>query len=116
LRSELKVKTVFNFSPTSILSTINFSSIFSISLQVVKRFNVEKNDFPKELPMCRGTPTFVVYKNGVPTKWDEFKPNDFAKKLAAWMHTGIGMTVRGVINDNYSREIHINIDACIDPI
>ncbi len=48
--------------------------------KVIKRFNVEKNDFPEGLPMCRGTPTFVVYRDGKPTKWDEFKPADFVKK------------------------------------
>ncbi|KAK2195170.1 Thioredoxin-like superfamily [Babesia duncani] len=48
----------------------------------IKRLNIEENDFPKGCPVTRATPTFIYYdggKNG--TKWAEFKPQDFVKKL-----------------------------------
>ncbi|GFE53908.1 thioredoxin [Babesia ovis] len=48
----------------------------------IKRLNIEANDFPKGCPVTRATPTFVLY-DGHPqgTKWSEFKPRDFVKKL-----------------------------------
>eukprot|EP00392_Amoebophrya_sp_AT5.2_P006376 g6388.t1 len=45
------------------------------------RINVEANDFPKGLPMARGTPQFLLYREGKGDKWEEFKPNDFMSKL-----------------------------------
>ncbi|CAD7931902.1 unnamed protein product [Amoebophrya sp. A120] len=45
------------------------------------RINVEQNDFPPGLPMARGTPQFLLYKEGKGVKWDEFKPQDFVTKL-----------------------------------
>merc|ERR1712046_137709 len=43
----------------------------------IKRLNVEKNDFPDNCPVARGTPTFVLYRGPQvpPDKWDEFKPS-----------------------------------------
>jgi len=51
---------------------------------VVKRLNIEKNDFPDGCPVARGTPTFVLFRGaGVPPeKWEEFKPKDLVERLS----------------------------------
>lgn len=50
----------------------------------IKRFNLEKNDFPDGCPVARGTPTFVLFRGarGNPDKWEEFKPKDLCEKLS----------------------------------
>lgn len=50
----------------------------------IKRYNVERNDFPDGSPVVRGTPTFVFFvgKDAPGVKWDEFKPKDLAEKLS----------------------------------
>ncbi|ORM40298.1 uncharacterized protein BXIN_2011 [Babesia sp. Xinjiang] len=48
----------------------------------IKRLNIESNDFPKGCPVTRATPTFVMYDGHTKgTRWSEFKPRDFVKKL-----------------------------------
>ncbi|KAL7065840.1 hypothetical protein ACR3K2_37190 [Cryptosporidium serpentis] len=49
-----------------------------------KKLNIDLNDFPKNCPISRGTPTFVLYTgdhNQLYLKWDEFKPRDLLEKL-----------------------------------
>lgn len=50
---------------------------------VIKRINIEKNDFPDRCPIARGTPTFVLFHGPeVPgTKWEEFKPKELCEKI-----------------------------------
>jgi len=50
---------------------------------VVKRINIEKNDFPEGCPVARGTPTFVLFRGPDVTaeKWEEFKPKDLCEKM-----------------------------------
>ena len=47
------------------------------------RLDIEDNDFPKGLPVVRGTPTFVFFKNGDGERWKAFKPRDLINKLCA---------------------------------
>eukprot|EP00406_Dinophysis_acuminata_P023888 CAMPEP_0179348062 /NCGR_PEP_ID=MMETSP0797-20121207/73498_1 /TAXON_ID=47934 /ORGANISM="Dinophysis acuminata, Strain DAEP01" /LENGTH=474 /DNA_ID=CAMNT_0021062835 /DNA_START=275 /DNA_END=1697 /DNA_ORIENTATION=+ len=51
---------------------------------VVKRLNIEKNDFPDGCPVARGTPTFVCFRGAgsAPSKWDEFKPKELVEKIS----------------------------------
>jgi len=50
---------------------------------VLKRLNIEKNDFPDGCPVTRGTPTFVLFRgrDAPPDKWEEFKPKELVEKL-----------------------------------
>ena len=50
---------------------------------VVKRINIEKNDFPEGCPVARGTPTFVLFRGPDvrAEKWEEFKPKDLCEKM-----------------------------------
>lgn len=54
----------------------------AIPLRIV-RLNLERNDFPDQCPVARGTPTFVLFRGPdfAPAKWDEFKPHDLVEKL-----------------------------------
>lgn len=51
---------------------------------VIKRLNIEKNDFPDNCPIARGTPTFVLFRGAEasPSKWEEFKPKELTEKIA----------------------------------
>eukprot|EP00435_Cladocopium_sp_Y103_P034030 s2111_g8.t1 len=48
---------------------------------VLKRINIEKNDFPNNCPVARGTPTFALFRgpNVKGQKWEEL--------LASWLRT-----------------------------
>lgn len=50
---------------------------------VLKRINIEKNDFPNNCPVARGTPTFALFRgpNVKGQKWEEFKPKDLCSKI-----------------------------------
>lgn len=50
---------------------------------VIKRLNIEKNDFPDGCPVARGTPTFVFFRGpgAPPEKWEEFKPKELVEKI-----------------------------------
>ncbi|CAJ1357898.1 unnamed protein product [Effrenium voratum] len=48
---------------------------------VVKRLNIEANDFPDHCPVARGTPTFALFSGGAPEKWEEFKPKDLCERI-----------------------------------
>lgn len=52
---------------------------------VIKRLNIEKNDFPDGCPVARGTPTFVCFRGEgmAPSKWDEFKPKELVEKISS---------------------------------
>ncbi|CEM19411.1 unnamed protein product [Vitrella brassicaformis CCMP3155] len=55
----------------------------NVPLTIV-RLNIERNDFPKDCPVARGTPTFVLFKEWKkPERWAEFKPKDFISRLEA---------------------------------
>ncbi|XP_026194288.1 uncharacterized protein LOC34623780 [Cyclospora cayetanensis] len=50
---------------------------------VLKRLNLNTNDFPPQCPVTRATPTFVLYapdQDGF-DRWNEFRPKDFVAKL-----------------------------------
>lgn len=47
----------------------------------IVRLDIEENDFPEGLGVVRGTPTFVLFKNGHPIRWTEFKPRDLTQKI-----------------------------------
>ena len=47
----------------------------------MKRLDIEENDFPEGLPVVRGTPTFMLFRNGVPDRLEEFKPRDLVNRL-----------------------------------
>merc|ERR1712150_167119 len=49
----------------------------------IMRLNVEKNDFPDDCPVARGTPTFIVFRGEKDPgrKWEEFKPKDFVDRI-----------------------------------
>jgi len=51
---------------------------------VMKRLNIERNDFPDGCPVARGTPTFACFRGPdvPPSKWDEFKPRDLVEKIS----------------------------------
>mmetsp|Transcript_64269 Transcript_64269/g.103921 ORF Transcript_64269/g.103921 Transcript_64269/m.103921 type:complete len:463 (+) Transcript_64269:71-1459(+) len=51
---------------------------------VIKRLNIEKNDFPDDCPISRGTPTFILFRGpDVPgSKWEEFKPKELCEKIS----------------------------------
>merc|ERR1711933_442158 len=51
---------------------------------VIKRLNIERNDFPKGCPVARGTPTFACFvgPDVPPSKWEEFKPRDLVEKIS----------------------------------
>jgi thiol-disulfide isomerase/thioredoxin len=46
---------------------------------IIKRLDIEENDFPEGVPVVRGTPTFVQYPGG--TRFEEFKPRDLVNRL-----------------------------------
>ena len=50
-----------------------------------KRMDIEENDFPKGLPVVRGTPTFMMYRGAseAPERIEEFKPRDLVKRICA---------------------------------
>jgi len=50
---------------------------------VFKRINIEKNDFPDDCPVARGTPTFVLFRGPAApaSKWEEFKPKELCEKI-----------------------------------
>ena len=49
---------------------------------LIKRLEIEANDFPENCPIARGTPTFCIYGGrGNYEKWTEFRPLEFVKKL-----------------------------------
>jgi len=48
-----------------------------------RRLNIDRNDFPDGFPVTRATPTFILYRDGKPEKWDEFKPNDITTKVSS---------------------------------
>lgn len=64
------------------IQTINSSPIAERLGFKMVRFNIDANDFPEDLPMARGTPTFVLFKNGKGEKWAQFKPQDITKKMS----------------------------------
>jgi hypothetical protein len=47
--------------------------------------DIEENDFPKGLPVVRGTPTFMMYRGAsvAPERIEEFKPRDLVKRICA---------------------------------
>jgi len=49
----------------------------------IKRLNIEKNDFPDQCPVARGTPTFVLFRGTEipPDKWEEFRPKDLVGRI-----------------------------------
>lgn len=51
---------------------------------IIKRLNIEKNDFPDGCPVARGTPTFVLFRGAdvAPEKWEEFKPKELVEKIS----------------------------------
>jgi len=51
---------------------------------VIKRLNIERNDFPNGCPVARGTPTFACFRGPdvPPSKWEEFKPRDLVEKIS----------------------------------
>ncbi len=46
---------------------------------VIKRLDIEENDFPEGVPVVRGTPTFVLYPQR--QRFEEFKPRDLVNRL-----------------------------------
>eukprot|EP01071_Lankesteria_metandrocarpae_P008389 Lankesteria_metandrocarpae@DN4952_c0_g1_i2.p1 len=54
---------------------------------VFKKFDVKKNDIPSGLPLCRGTPSFVLYSSDShsdelrPVIWEEFRPSEIILKI-----------------------------------
>jgi hypothetical protein len=49
----------------------------------VKRLDIEENDFPDQLPVVRGTPTFVLFQGNsvAPQRIEEFKPRDLVNRI-----------------------------------
>ena len=46
------------------------------------RLDIEENDFPDQLPVVRGTPTFVKFTGpNSAVRFEEFKPRDLVKRL-----------------------------------
>ena len=50
---------------------------------VIKRLDIEENDFPEHMPVVRGTPTFIMFRGSEarPERLEEFKPRDFVKRI-----------------------------------